>query len=40
VRLREAIRAYGNDHLNKVTAATYEKMRYALQRVEARVAGE
>ena len=40
VRLREAIRAYENDHLNKVTAATYEKMRYALQRVEARVAGE
>ena len=40
VRLREAIEAYKNNHLNKVSAETYAKMTYALQRVEARVAGE
>ena len=40
VRLREAIEAYKNNHLNKVTAETYEKMVYALGRVEARVNGE
>jgi len=40
VRLREAIEAYKNNHLHKVTAETYEKMVYALGRVEARVNGE
>ena len=40
VRLREAIAAYQNNHLQKVSAETFQKMTYALQRAEARVAGE
>ncbi|MBR5021757.1 MAG: CapA family protein [Oscillospiraceae bacterium] len=40
VRLKENMAAYESGYLDKVTAETYAKMQYALQRIEARVAGE
>ncbi len=40
VRIQEAVEAYQNNHLQKVSPETYEKMLYALQRIEARIAGE
>ena len=40
VWLREAMTAYENNHIDKVSEATYEKMAYAMTRIEARVAGE
>ena len=40
VRLREALAAYESGFLNKVSAETYAKMTYAMQRIEARVKGE
>ena len=40
VRLKETMAAYESGYLDKVTAETYAKMQYALQRIEARVAGE
>lgn len=40
VRIQEAIKAYTDGHLQKVSQATYEKMLYALERIEARIAGE
>jgi hypothetical protein len=40
VRIHEAIDAYENGHLKKVSQATYDKMLYALTRIEARIAGE
>ena len=40
LRLREAITAYENGYLYRVSSETYSKMTYALQRVEARVKGE
>ncbi len=40
VRLREAMAAYESGYLNKVSAGTYEKMKYALGRIEERIAGE
>ena len=40
VRIAEAVEAYKNNHLQKVSSETYEKMLYALDRIEARVAGE
>jgi len=40
VRINEAVDAYKNGHLQKVSQATYEKMLYALTRIEARIAGE
>jgi len=40
VRLKETMAAYESGYLDKVTAETYAKMKYALQRIEARVAGE
>ncbi len=39
LRLRDAMAMYENDHVSKVSAETYEAMKYALQRIEARVAG-
>lgn len=39
VRLREAIAEYEGDVVDCVSDATYEKMTYALERVEARIAG-
>jgi poly-gamma-glutamate capsule biosynthesis protein CapA/YwtB (metallophosphatase superfamily) len=40
VRIKETMAAYESGYLDKVTAETYAKMQYALQRIEARVAGE
>ena len=40
VRLREAIAAYEAGQLGRVTQETYEAMKYALTRVEARVNGK
>ena len=37
VRLKEAIRAYEAGHVNRVTKEEYDKMIYALSRVESRV---
>ena len=40
VRLKEAIAAYEAEQLGRVDEATYNAMKYALTRVEARVAGK
>ena len=40
VRLKETMAAYESGYLEKVTAETYAKMQYAMERIEARVAGE
>ncbi len=40
VRIEEAVKAYESNFLQKVSGETYQKMLYALQRIEARVAGE
>ncbi len=37
VRIREAMAQYENDHVGKVTAAAYENMKAALERIRARV---
>ena len=40
IRLREGIKAYESGHVNRVTKETYDKMVYALKRVEERAKGE
>ena len=40
VRINEAIHAYDQDYIDKVSPETYEAMKYALTRIEARIAGE
>ena len=40
VRIREAVEAYKSGYFQKVSQETYDKMVYALGRIEARVAGE
>ncbi len=40
LRIREAMQAYADGYLNKVSKETYDAMAYALQRIEARVKGE
>ncbi len=40
VRIAQAMAAYEGNHLNKITPETYEKMRYALERIDARIKGE
>lgn len=40
VRIHEAMAAYKAGHIDMVTKETYDAMAYALQRIEARVAGE
>ena len=40
LRLQEAIAAYENSFIDKVTPETYAKMTYALERIKARTAGE
>lgn len=40
VRIPQAIEAYKNNHLQKVSTETYDKMVYAMERIEARIAGE
>ena len=37
LRLREGIKSYDSGHVNRVTKETYDKMVYALKRVEERV---
>ena len=40
VRIQEAIAAYEAGHIDRVSQETYEDMKYALTRIEARVAGK
>lgn len=40
MRIHEAVAAYENDFIQKVSPQTYQDMRYALQRIQSRVAGE
>ena len=40
VRIREAMLAYENNFVDKISKAAYDSMDYALERIEARVAGE
>ena len=40
LRIREAIAAYENNLVDRVSQETYEAMKYALERIEARVDGK
>ena len=40
VRIHEAMSAYDNNFVDKISKTTYESMVYALERIEKRVAGE
>ena len=40
VRIQEAMRAYEQGYIEKVSQATYEAMEYALERIEARIHGK
>ena len=40
VRIREAMEAYENGHLDAVSSQTYDAMKYALTRIEARITGK
>ena len=40
LRLREAMYAYENNFVDKVSSETYEAMKYAMERIEARVNGK
>ena len=40
VRIHEAIAAYEAGHIDRVSQGTYEDMKYALTRIEARIAGD
>ena len=40
MRIRETMTAYEDNFIDKISQQTYEQMKYALTRVEARVAGE
>ena len=40
VRIREAMAAYEAGYIDKVSAETYAVMAYAIQRIDARIAGE
>ncbi len=40
LRIHQAIQAYEENHLDAVSQQTYDKMVYALERIEARIAGE
>ncbi len=40
VRIREAMEMYENNHIFRVSAETYEEMKYAMLRIEARTEGE
>ena len=40
VRIHEAMLAYENNFVDKISKATYESMDYALERIEKRIAGE
>lgn len=40
VRIKEAVEAYKSGYFQKVSQETYEKMIYALERIESRITGE
>ena len=40
VRIQEAMSAYENDYIGKISPEVYESMAYALKRIEARIKGE
>ena len=40
MRIREAMLAYENNFVDKISKSAYESMDYALERIEKRVAGE
>lgn len=40
IRINEAMEAYQSNYVDKVSAAAYESMKYSLERIKARVAGE
>lgn len=40
VRIREAVTAYEEDYIDKISEEIYSDMKYALERIEARVTGE
>ena len=40
VRIAQAMEAYDGNHIDRVSEKTYQAMAYALQRIQARVAGE
>lgn len=40
VRIRDAVEAYKSGYYQKVSQQTYDKMLYALERIDARIAGE
>ncbi len=39
VRIQQAMKAYEEDYIDRVSEATYEAMKYALTRIEKRIAG-
>ena len=39
VRIREAMKAFEEGHLNRVSQETYDAMKYALERIDARIKG-
>ena len=40
VRIREAVKVYQDNYVDKVTKACYEDMQYSLERIESRVSGK
>ena len=40
VQIDTAVKAYENGYIDRVTPATYEAMKYALERIDARIKGE
>ena len=40
MRIRQAMSAYDNKYYDRISKATYDKMVYALTRIEARIKGE
>ena len=40
VRITQAVTAYENHYIDRVSQSTYEAMKYALERIEARTSGE
>ena len=40
VRIQEAMESYEAGHMDRVSQETYEKMKYALMRIEARINGK
>ena len=40
VRIHEAMAAYDQGYIDRVSQATYEAMEYALKRIQARISGD